>query len=310
MSDCDCRDDFSTFQAVRWRRADAFNTVLISLTIAATWLSAVHDVAAAELEDATKALRAGDHATCIKITDKAIQARLFGEEYYLLKAEAELQTGEYKAAHDTLVNGLARYSWSVRMRHLGIESARMCGDSKQASTWQVEIVDQAGRAPWRYSDADNLVSLGRTAVLIGSDARLVLENFYDRALKLHPLHRDALLASGELALAKQDFALAADTFQAAVKKYPDDADLQFGVTRSLDRSEPALAAHALTLCLKANYRHLGALLHQAENAIDAEQYDDATEKLDKIISVNPKHPAAWAYRSIIAGLKNDQRHAT
>ena len=310
MSDCDCRDDFSTFQAVRWRRADAFNTVSIALTIAAAWLSTVPDVAAAELEDATKALRAGDHATCIKITDKAIQARLFGEEYYLLKAEAELQSGEYKAAHDTLVNGLARYSWSVRMRHLGIEAARMCGDSKQASTWQVEIVDQAGRAPWRYSDADNLVSLGRTAVLIGSDARLVLENFYDRALKLHPLHRDALLASGELALAKQDFALAADTFQAAVKKYPDDADLQFGVTRSLDRSEPALAAHALTLCLKANYRHLGALLYQAENAIDAEQYDDANEVLDKIISVNPKHPAAWAYRSIIAGLKNDQRHAT
>ena len=195
------------------------------------------------------------------------------------------------------------------MRMLGIEAARMSGDSKQASTWQAEIVDQAGRAPWRYSDADNLVSLGRTAVMMGDDARKVLEIFYDRALKLHPLHRDALLFSGELALAKQDFALAADTFQSAAKKYPDDADLQFGVAKSLDRSEPPLAAHALTLCLKSNHRHIGALLYQAENAIDAEQYDDATEKLDKVIAVNPKHPAVWAYRSIIAGLKNDQRHA-
>ncbi len=309
MNDCECCGDDSTFQTDRRRRSHVFSSVSTALTIAAAWLSMVPDVAATELEDATKSLRAGDHATCIQITDKAIQARLFGEEYYLLKAEAELQTGQYKAANDTLVNGLARYSWSVRMRLLGIEAARMSGDSKQASTWQAEIIDQAGRAPWRYSDADNLVSLGRTAVLIGSDARLVLENFYDRALKLHPLHRDALLASGEFALAKQDFALAADTFQSAVKKYPDDADLQFGVTRSLDRSEPALAAHALTLCLKANYRHLGALLYQAENAIDAEKYDDANEVLDKIISVNPKHPAAWAYRSIIAGLKNDQRHA-
>ncbi len=310
MSNGECGDDDSTIQAHSRRLPHVFRRVWTALILATASLATVHDVTAAELEDATKALRAGDHATCIKITDKAIQARLFGEEYYLLKAEAELQTGEYKAAHDTLVNGLARYSWSVRMRHLGIEAARMSGDSKQASTWQVEIVDQAGRAPWRYSDADNLVSLGRTAVLIGSDARLVLENFFDRALKLHPLHRDALLASGELALAKQDFALAADTFQAAVKKYPDDADLQFGVAQSLDRSEPPLAAHALTLCLKANYRHLGALLHQAESAIDAEQYENANDVLDKILSVNPKHPAAWAYRSIIAGLKNDQRHAT
>lgn len=281
----------------------------LALSCLVASLLGIRATLAAELEDATKALRAGDHATCIQITDKAIQARLFGEEYYLLKAEAELQTGEYKAALDTLVNGLARYSWSVRMRYLGIEAARMSGDPKQALTWQAEIADQAGRAPWRYSDADNLVSLGRTAVMIGADARAVLENFYDRALKQHPLHRDALLASGELALAKQDFALAADTFQAAVKKYPDDADLQFGVTRSLDRSEPALAAHALTLCLKSNHRHTGALLYQAENAIDAEKYDDANELLDKVIAINPKHPAAWAFRSIIAGLTNDQRHA-
>ena len=303
-----CENDSMSKPFVRCRTLISGVTSTL-LLIGAVWQIAESDVAAAELEDATKALRAGDHATCIQITDKAVQARLFGEEYYLLKAEAELQTGEYKAAYDTLVNGVARYSWSVRMRLLGIEAARMIGDSKQAGTWQAEIVDQAGRNSWRYSDADNLVSLGRTAVLIGADARNVLENFYDRALKLHPLHRDALLASGELALAKQDFALAADTFQSAVKKYPDDADLQFGVARSLDRSEPPLAAHALTLCLKSNHRHVGALLYQAENAIDAEQYDDATEKLDKIIAINPKLPAAWAYRSIIAGLKNDQRHA-
>ena len=303
-----CENDSTSKPLCRSRTLVSGVASLLVLMLAA-WLLTASNVAAAELEEATKALRAGDHATCIQITDKAIQARLFGEEYYLLKAEAEMQTGDYKAAYDTLVNGLARYSWSVRMRLLGIEAARMSGDSKQASTWQAEIVDQAGRAPWRYSDADNLVSLGRAAVMMGDDARHVLEIFYDRALKLHPLHRDALLFSGELALAKQDFALAADTFQSAVKKYPDDADLQFGVAKSLDRSEPPLAAHALTLCLKANHRHVGALLYQAENAIDAEKYDDATEKLDKVIAINPLHPAAWAYRSIIAGLKNDQRHA-
>ena len=104
---------------------------------------------ATEQDDATKALLVGDHATCIEISDKAIKNRAFGEEFYLLKAEDEVQTGEYRAAYDTLVDGLARYSWSIRMRLIGIEAARMTGQSAQASVWQTEMADFAGRAPWR-----------------------------------------------------------------------------------------------------------------------------------------------------------------
>lgn len=262
---------------------------------------------AGELEDAVKALRVGDHAACIRISDQAIKNRAFGEDFYLLKAEAENQTGEYRSAYDTIVDGLARYSWSVRMRLIGIEAARMSGQAEQAQVWQTEIIDFAGRAPWRYSDADNLVSLGRAALDMGVDARTVLEKFFDRALKMHPEHRDAMLASGELALDKQDFELAADLFQSALKKYPDDADLYFGLTRSLDKSEPALSAHALSMTLKNNHRHVGALLFRAEDAIDAEQYDDALQLLDKVLAINSKQPAAWAYRAVIAHLRNDQR---
>lgn len=263
--------------------------------------------AATELEDATKALRVGDHATCIQLADKSIKSRAFGEEFYLLKAEAEVQTGEYRAAYDTLVDGLARYSWSIRMRLIGIEAARMTGQSAQADVWQTEIADFAGRAAWRYSDADNLVTLGKAALGMGLDARSVLEKFYDRALKMHPEHRDAMLASGELALLKQDLALAADIFQAALKKYPEDADMHFGLTRSLEKTEPALSAHALTMTLKNNHRHIPALLYRAEDAIDAEQYDEALRLLDKVLAINSKNPSAWAYRSVIAHLKNDHR---
>jgi len=262
---------------------------------------------AGELEDATKALRVGDHAACIRIADQAIKNRAFGEDFYLLKAEAENQTGEYRAAYDTIVDGLARYSWSVRMRLIGIEAARMSGQSEQAQVWATEIIDFAGRAPWRYSDADNLVSLGRAALDMSVDARTVLEKFYDRALKMHPEHRDAMLASGELALDKQDFELAAELFQAALKKYPDDADLHFGLARSLAKSEPALAAHAMSMTLKNNHRHIPALLYRAEDAIDAEQYDDALQLLDKVLAINSKQPSAWAYRAVIAHLRNDQR---
>lgn len=265
---------------------------------------------ATEQEDATKALRVGDQALCIQIADKAIKNRAFGEEFYLLKAEAEIQIGEYRAAYDTLVDGLARYSWSIRMRLVGIEAARMSGQADQAMAWQTEIADFAVRSPWRYSDADNLVSLGKVALGMGVDARSILEKFYDRALKIHPEHRDAMLASGELALQKQDFEMAAEIFQAATKKFPDDADLHFGLARSLERSEPQLAAHAMSLTLKNNHRHVPALLSRAEDSIDAEQYDEALRLLEKVLAINSKHPEAWAYRSVIAQLRNDQRGAT
>ena len=279
------------------------------IPLAALFLGSVAAMSgqAGELEDAVKALRVGDHAACIRISDQAIKNRAFGEDFYLLKAEAENQTGEYRSAYDTIVDGLARYSWSVRMRLIGIEAARMSGQAEQAQVWQTEIIDFAGRAPWRYSDADNLVSLGRAALDMGVDARTVLEKFFDRALKMHPEHRDAMLASGELALDKQDFELAADLFQAALKKYPEDADLYFGLARSLDKSEPALAAHALSMTLKNNHRHVPALLFRAEDAIDAEQYDDALQLLDKVLAINSKQPGAWAYRAVIAHLRNDQR---
>lgn len=282
---------------------------LVLLTTLSASLAVASNATSGELEDAVKALRVGDHATCIQISDKAIKNRAFGEEFYLLKAEAENQTGEYRAAFDTIVEGLARYSWSVRMRQIGVEAARMSGQAEQAQTWHTEILDYAARAPWRYSDADNLVSLGRSALDMGVDARNVLEKFYDRALKMHPDHRDGMLASGELALDKQDFELAADIFQVALKKYPDDADLYFGLARSLDRSEPALAAHAMSMTLKNNHRHVPALLSRAEDAIDAEQYDEALRIIDKVLAINPKQPSAWAYRSVVAQLRNDQRGA-
>ena len=100
---------------------------------------------AADLEDAQKALGVGNHARCIEISDKAIKNRALGEEFYLLKATAENQTGEYRAAYDTIVDGLARYSWSIRMRLVGLEAARMSGQAAQASVWQTEIADFAGR---------------------------------------------------------------------------------------------------------------------------------------------------------------------
>jgi tetratricopeptide (TPR) repeat protein len=261
---------------------------------------------AADVEETRKLLIKGDYAECIKVAGKAIDERAFGEDFYLFKSEAELNSGLYKEAYETISAGLTRYAWSVRLRQAGIEPARLSGNVMQGTLWQAEITDIVGRAAWRYNgDADSLVALGRVAAATGADARQVLEVFYDRALKVSPSHRGAILASGEMALSKKDFELAAETFEAGLKAHPQDPDIHFGLSRAIERSQPPLAAHHLSEALRLNPHHIPAILHRVDHAIDSEQYGDAAKLLDKALEVNKTSPLCWAYYAVLAHLNND-----
>ena len=131
---------------------------------------------AAEVDEVRLRLLAGRYEDCIQLAGKAIDSRAFGEDWYLLKAEAEMQIGRYKEAYETISAGLTRYAWSVRLRQAGIEPARFSENVMQGAVWQAEIADVVSRAAWRYSgDAESLVALGKVAVATGGDSRQVLE---------------------------------------------------------------------------------------------------------------------------------------
>jgi len=262
-----------------------------------------------DLAGLLKLLRTGEYDRCIVSATEAIDRRTFGEDWYLVKAEAQGAVGQYAEAHETILAGIQRYNWSIRLKERGLDIARYSGHTDQAAIWHAEILDAAGRAPWRYTDSDNLVSLGRAALANGIDARQILEQLYDRALKQSPKHRDAWLASGELALQKQDLQLAADAFRAAVKEYPSDPDLLLGLARSLEYTDPERAAVAITQALEANPRHTPSILYRAEQALDAERYVDAEEHLRQALAINANHPDLWATMSILATLTNDPRGA-
>ncbi len=258
-----------------------------------------------DLQGLIKLLRTGEYERCIEAATVAIDRRVFGEDWYIIKAEAQGAIGKYAEAKETVDAGLQRYSWSIRLRERGIDIARHAGESAQAAIWLNEVLDHAGRAPWRYTDSDSLVALGRVALTRQDfDARQVLEQLYDRALKQSPRHRDAWLATGEMALDKQDLEMAAQTFRAALKEYPADADLQLGLARSLEFSAPKQAAGSVALALEANPRHVPSLIYRAEQALDAERYLDAEEFLRQALKVNPVHADVWAYLSTIALLNN------
>ena len=261
---------------------------------------------AAELDDAQKLYHSGKYAECIDACQKAIEGNAWPEGWRLLKIRAELATGKYAEALKSYEATVAVYRPSLPLRLLGYEVLRANGRPKDAQTLLKDIQALAldRDTSWRYSDAANRVAIGRTLHLAGADARQVLELFYDRAKKDSPSAAEPYIATGELALDKQDFALAAEAFTDAAKRRPDDPDIHLGLARAYsDDSEKASAA--LATALELNPQHVESLLFQVDNAVDAEEYERAESILERVLKVNPKHARAWAYRAVLAHLTGE-----
>ena len=245
----------------------------------------------------------GKYDQCIELCAEAVRGRQWDESWWLLKIRAELATGKYDQALESLAAGTDRFETSARLRLLGRDVLRANNMPREAEELLVGIRAMAGRAPWRYSDAPSRVALGKTLLLLGGvDARQVLELFYDRVKKEEPESPDAYFASGELALEKNDYALAAEAFQDAIKRSPNDPDAHFGLARSFP-DDAKRANAALAKALELNPRHVDSLLFQADNLIDQEGYDQAEELLKTVLDINPKHARAWSYRAVLAHLK-------
>jgi len=62
---------------------------------------------------------------------------------------------------------------------------------------------------------------------------------------------------------------------------------------------------SLDAALYLNPNHVPALLLLAEHQIDCEDYAGAGKLLDRAAAVNPWHSEAWAYRCVLAHLRNE-----
>ncbi len=271
--------------------------------------SGVSPLRASELDECGRLLDSGRYEECIRLADRAIRSHRYGEDWPLLKAQAERALGLYEASRQTLESGLARYPWSIRLRWLAADVLRLVDQPQRAAQMLREIEQRASASPWRYTDAENLVDLGRSALQMGADPRDVLEGFFERARRAQPRLRAAYLAIADLALAKHDAALAGEVLQEAAQRFPHDAEILYRIAQAeaataRDRSDAALAA-----ALEANPRHVPSLLLLANRSIDAEDFESATALLRRALAVNPRHPEAYALLAVIAHLTNDPKGA-
>jgi len=263
-------------------------------------------VAAADLEECRKLFVTGNYSECISRCEEAVRKQR-DEEWPMLLMKSLLATGRYPEAEAVLTNALPLYRSSIRLRLAGREVFNANGRTDEARELLEEINDRGGSSRWMYRDPPNLVALGKAALLLGAEPKLVLENFFDQAKTADPNLREAYLASGELALEKEDYGLAAKIFGDALKKFPEDPDMHFGLARAYAPSARPLMLKSLEAALSHNANHVPALLLLADHAIDAEEYTAAGEMLDQAFAVNSWQPEACAYRAVLAHLRNETK---
>ena len=134
----------------------------------------------------------------------------------------------------------------------------------------------------------------------------MLDQFYDVVTKQQPDYLDAYYATAELALEKEDYALAAETLRKAPKAASEDPRFHYLMARALAAEDRAGSAKALTEALKMNPRHGDSLLLQVDQLIDGERYAEADRVLKQVLDINPREARAWAYRAVLAHLRGDK----
>lgn len=267
-------------------------------------VSAAHVSLAADILEGHRLFDSGKYAECLAAAAKAIDAREPSENWPLLKIRSELALGRYADAQKTLDAALDRFQASVQLRWLGREVARFNGRPERADELTDEIGELVRQSSWRFRDPANQITLGRFFLSQGVDAKQVLDRIFNQVKKQQPNYIEAYLASGELALEKHDYALAAEVFEEAAKLNPAAPDAQLGLARAYAASDPEKSRAALEAALARNPNHVESLLLTVDDHVDSERYDQAAETLRRIEAINPEHPLLWAYRAVLAHLDN------
>jgi tetratricopeptide (TPR) repeat protein len=268
--------------------------------LAASIFSAEYD-----LEEAKELFARGEYSSALKQTSAAVKDRQRGEEWQLLNARVLWTVGKYPEAKEAIVAAQRFNYYSVRVRLLAYHIFRSNGLLKDADEALSEINSLGGSRRWGYRDPLDLLALGEAAVLLGADPKLVLDNFFSPIKKSSPETREVYLAIGSLALQKHDYALAGRAFQEGLQKFAKDAELLFGLASALEPGDRKEMIKVLEKVFEVNKNHPRARLLLAEHLIDAEEYDLAEEELERVEKVNPHLPEMWAFRGVIAHLRNE-----
>lgn len=260
---------------------------------------------AADIEPTRQQFKTGQYEACLTSAEKAIDEGAYQTEWRLLVVRSLMALGRYDEAAGRIDTMLREMRPSIRMLTLAHAAYQHNGQAEQAQTMLGIVYRIATTRRTEYMSSDDAVALGEALLLLGAEPRMVLDDCYDRALRNDPNCRSAYLAAGALALAKQDYELAAQQYREALTRFPDDPDVHYGLAQAFYQSDRNTMLQSLNAALLVNPNHALSLVLLAEHQIDCESYEAAAESLKRVLAVNPWQPQAWAYRAVLADLDAD-----
>jgi len=291
------------------RRTPQNNLLILLTTCIALATGSALPSLGSEIEVAQEQFKTGKYAECLKSAQEAIDDSAYSVDWRILLIESMMELGQYDKAADTAGTALINYPVSLRLLELGHRAYLHNGEGDRAA----EVLSRAFRIgsmrDVRFMNSTDLTAIGKSLLRIGAEPRLVLDEFFNRAIERDPNCLDAYLAAGELALAKQDYDLAAGQYEKALKRFGKDPDVHFGLAKAFSHSDRAKMIESLDAALYLNPGHQPSLILLAEHQIDCEAYPTAAELLTRIIDLNAWNSQAWAYRAVLANLDNDSEAA-
>ncbi len=274
----------------------------ISLCVAWCSVARLSTVRAADFAEARAKFFAGEYDECIAITRAEVDKGIWNDFWSRLLIQTLLTTGRYEEARDAYKSVETKFATSVPLRMLAAEAYRYCGEPEVGDKLLDDIPALIQAAPWRFSDRENMLALGKFFLAEGEDAREVLDAFYDRSLKSDPKYVEAHVAIGELGIEKSDYQEAVKSLMKAKELRPEDPYIQFLLAKAWAPSDSEKATEFLQAAIDLNPQHSESLLMQAENFVDSERYEDAEKVIARVFEYNANHPEAWALQAAIAHL--------
>lgn len=254
----------------------------------------------------------GRYDIVVQVCDYALRRGQPSWEWRTLRFQSLANLGRYEEAVEEAVATTSRFSDKLGALLEAHEMFTAMGLEEEAAGIHAAINEAAAAVPEKKRTALDYVHLGRAALILGADPSTVIEQYFDVAKTFKAKGEnvpdgliDAYLAAGNLALEKDDFARAAKEFQEAYKLAPDNPEVLFGLAESFFPSDRKKGGEYLERVFTPAPLHFGALLLQAEYAINFERYDEAHKNLGLLESVNPRHPLAAAYRAILSELEHN-----
>jgi tetratricopeptide (TPR) repeat protein len=255
-------------------------------------------------------LEKGDYETCLRACGIAIERGQPSAEWPVMRLTALAELGRTDEALAAAEEALATHGEDLRLLMARQRLALSLGKKDLAAETLRRVNEIARKLSAKDRSGADLVALGQAAIAAGADAKKVIAQFFDPAKKKTEVAAEAGLASGELAIAKGDFARAATEFRAALKLQPESSALRFGLAQAFENSDREKCVKLLEQVLEVNPRHTGALVMLAELNIGAEDFVEAADLLRRALEVNPRKPEAHALKAVVSMLwKNDARAA-